>query len=178
MSPDAIVKFWLDAGPKRWFAKSDAFDADLRLNFGGAHDLATRGGFAEWEETATGALGLILLTDQIPRNIYRNSAFAFATDSRAREVAKRAIARGFDQQFDTATRCFFYLPFEHSENAADQARAVALVETLGDAEYLKFSIIHRDIITRFGRFPHRNVVMGRESTEAEKAFLADGGFAG
>lgn len=178
MTPDAVVQFWLDAGPKKWFAKDDAFDADLRLNFGGAHDLAARGGFSDWEETPEGALGLVLLTDQIPRNIYRGSAFAFATDARAREVAGRAVDRGFDQRFDGEVRCFFYLPFEHAEDEAHQARAVALFEALGDADYLKFAVIHRDIIARFGRFPHRNAVMGRTSTDEERAFLASGGFAG
>jgi uncharacterized protein (DUF924 family) len=178
MTPEIVVKFWIDAGPKRWFAKDEAFDADLRALFEAAHHTAARGGFADWEETPEGALALLLLTDQIPRNIFRGSAHAFATDPRAREVAGRAIAKGFDQRFDAALRCFFYLPFEHSEDIADQARAVALFEALGDENYLKYAIVHRDIIARFGRFPHRNAVMGRATTPEEQAFLDAGGFAG
>jgi len=178
MTPEAIVQFWTEAGPQRWFAKDDAFDADLRSHFEAAHESAARGGFVEWEARPEGALALLLLTDQIPRNIFRGSAHAFATDMRAREVAARAMARGFDQSYEPARRCFFYLPFEHSEDAADQARSVALFEALGDAEYLKYAIVHRDIIARFGRFPHRNAVMGRATTAEEQAFLDGGGFAG
>jgi uncharacterized protein (DUF924 family) len=178
MTPEAVVKFWVDAGSERWFAKDDAFDADLRRHFEAAHHTAARGGFADWEETPDGALALLLLTDQIPRNVFRGSAHAFATDPRAREVAGRAIARGFDQRFEPGLRCFFYLPFEHSEDAADQARAVALFEELGDENYLKFARLHADIIARFGRFPHRNAVMGRVTTPEEQAFLDAGGFAG
>jgi uncharacterized protein (DUF924 family) len=178
MTPEAIVKFWTEAGSERWFAKDDAFDADLRTHFEAAHHTAARGGFADWEETPDGALALLLLTDQIPRNIFRGSAHAFATDARARQVAERAIARAFDQRFEPSLRCFFYLPFEHSEDAADQARAVALFEALGDENYTKYACIHRDIIARFGRFPHRNAVMGRVTTPEEQAFLDAGGFAG
>lgn len=178
MTPEALITFWTDAGPQKWFAKDDAFDADLRTHFEAAHQTAARGGFADWEERPEGALALLLLLDQIPRNIYRGSAHAFATDARARAVADRAIAAGYDQKFEPALRCFFYLPFEHSENADDQARAMALYEALGDAEFIKFAQIHSDIITRYGRFPHRNAVMGRVNTAAEQAFLDNGGFAG
>ena len=178
MSPETIVKFWSEAGPQHWFAKDEAFDADLRTHFEAAHLTAARGGFADWEDRAEGALGLILLCDQIPRNIYRASAHAFATDLRALHVAQRAIARGFDRAYEPALRCFFYLPFEHAENAAAQAQGLALFEALGDAEYLKYAIIHRDVIARFGRFPHRNAVMGRITSAAEQAFLDEGGFAG
>jgi uncharacterized protein (DUF924 family) len=178
MTPETLLKFWTDAGAARWFTKDDAFDADLRLNFEAAHLTAARGGFADWEQTPDGALALVLLLDQVPRNIFRGSAHAFATDPRAREVAERAVARGFDRRFEPLLRCFFYLPFEHSEAPADQDRAVQLFETLGDAEYLRYAILHRDIIARFGRFPHRNLVLGRISTAAEKEFLETGGFSG
>ena len=178
MSPETLVTFWTDSGPQKWFAKDDAFDADLRTHFEAAHQAAARGGFPEWEERPEGALALLLLLDQIPRNIYRGSAHAFATDARAVEVATRAIAKGFDEKFETGLRCFFYLPFEHSERAEDQARAMALYEALGDAEFLKYAILHRDIIARFGRFPHRNAVLGRITTPQEQAFLDGGGFAG
>ncbi len=178
MTPEIVVSFWSEAGPARWFSKDEAFDADLRARFEAAHLSAARGGFAEWEARAEGALALILLTDQIPRNIYRGSAHAFATDARALHVAERAIASGFDAGFEPALRCFFYLPYEHSERMEDQQRAVALFEALGDAEYLKHALIHRDIIARFGRFPHRNAVWGRITTPEEQAFLDGGGFAG
>lgn len=178
MNPEALVTFWTDAGPARWFAKDDAFDADLRTHFEAAHLTAARGGFPEWEARPEGALALTLLCDQVPRNIYRGSAHAYATDARAREVAARAIAQAFDQAYEPALRCFFYLPFEHSERIEDQARSVALYEALGDAEFLRHAVIHCDIIARFGRFPHRNAVMGRLSTAEEQAFLDGGGFAG
>jgi uncharacterized protein (DUF924 family) len=178
MTPETLVKFWSEAGQARWFGKDDAFDVDLRAHFEAAHLTASRGGFAEWEARSEGALALILLTDQIPRNIYRGSAHAFATDARAREVAARAIARGFDQAYEPALRCFFYLPYEHSERMEDQDRSVALFQALGDTEFLKYAIIHRDIIARFGRFPHRNPVLGRITTPEEQAFLEGGGFAG
>lgn len=178
MTPEAVVKFWTEAGPSRWFAKDDAFDADLRTHFEAAHHTAARGGFADWEETPEGALALLLLTDQIPRNIFRGSAHAFATDPRAREVADRAIARGFDQRFEPLLRCFFYLPLEHSETMEDQERSVALFEALGDENYTRYAVLHRDIIARFGRFPHRNLVLGRVTTPEEQAFLDGGGFAG
>jgi uncharacterized protein (DUF924 family) len=178
MTPETIVKFWSESGPARWFAKDDAFDADLRALFEAAHLTAARGGFADWEARAEGALGLILLCDQIPRNIYRGSAHAFATDARALHTAERAVARGFDQGYEPALRCFFYLPLEHAESLDAQTRAVALFELLGDEDYLKYAILHRDIIARFGRFPHRNAVLGRETTAEEQAFLDGGGFAG
>jgi len=178
MTPETIVKFWTEAGPESWFAKDDAFDADLRAHFEAAHQTAARGALADWEDHAEGALALLLLTDQIPRNIYRGSAHAFATDAMAREVCLRTIARGFDRDFEPALRCFIYLPLEHSEAMADQEHSVRLFEALGDAEYLKYAIVHRDIIARFGRFPHRNAVLGRLTTPAEKAFLDGGGFKG
>jgi uncharacterized protein (DUF924 family) len=178
MTPEAVVKFWTDAGSERWFAKDDAFDADLRTHFEAAHHMAARGGYADWEDTPEGALALLLLTDQIPRNIFRGSAHAFATDPRAREIADRAIAKGFDRRFEPSLRCFFYLPFEHSESAEDQERSVALFAKLGDDNYMRYAELHRDIIAKFGRFPHRNQVLGRVTTAAEQAFLEGGGFAG
>lgn len=178
MTPETIVNFWVEAGPQKWFAKDDGFDADLRLNFEAAHLTAARGGFAEWEQSATGALALILLCDQIPRNIYRGSAHAFATDPCALHVAERAVAREFDEAFEPEVRAFFYLPFEHAENLDEQARSVLLFEALGDENYLNYAIVHRDVIARFGRFPHRNAVMGRITTPEEQAFLDEGGFSG
>jgi uncharacterized protein (DUF924 family) len=146
------------------------------------HEEAAAGRLAAWEDNAQSALALILVTDQFPRNIWRHSAHAFATDEMARHVAERAIDRGFDRATDADLRLFFYLPFEHHEDAASQARAVALCEELsaetGVKDWLDFALLHQRLIARFGRFPHRNAVMGRISTPEEIAYLAEGGFAG
>ncbi len=135
-----------------------------------------------WEDDPAAAMALILLTDQIPRNIFRHSAHAFATDEMARHVADRTIARGFDQAAEPLLRVFFYLPFEHHEDAASQARAVALCEKLtaetGEQQWTHYARLHQGLIARFGRFPHRNAVLGRISTPQEIAYLAQGGFAG
>ncbi len=173
-----IVRYWRDAGPAKWFAKNDAFDADLRARFEAAHMAAARGELAAWEDDAEGALALLLLTDQFPRNMYRGTAHAFATDPLARAIASRAIARGFDRAVEESVRVFFYLPFEHSEDGRDQARCRALMETLSDRDWLKWADVHADIIARFGRFPHRNAALARASTAEEIAFLSDGGFSG
>lgn len=177
-TPQDVLTFWRNAGPKAWFAKSDAFDASIRAQFEALHHAAARRELGDWETTADGALALLLLLDQFPRNMYRNSAHAFATDPLARGVASRAIARGFDQAFGKDLRSFFYLPFEHAENADDQARAIALFTSTGDADLVKWAKVHADVIARFGRFPHRNACLGRESSSAEQEFLAGDGFKG
>jgi uncharacterized protein (DUF924 family) len=177
-----IVDFWREAGPKRWFRGGAAFDEAIRARFETAHLAASRGEFADWADEADGALALLILTDQFPRNLYRGSAHAFATDAIARTVAARALEARFDETVEPLLRPFFYLPFEHSEDAGDQARSVALFEALardaGDHDSLKWARLHQDIIARFGRFPHRNPMFGRASTPEETAFLANGGFAG
>jgi uncharacterized protein (DUF924 family) len=177
-----IITFWREAGPERWFAADPAFDRAIAERFGRAHLLAAQGALAGWEEDAQGALALLLLTDQFPRNIYRGNAHAFATDEMARAVADRAIVRQFDQGFESLMRNFFYLPFMHHEDMASQARAIGLYERLaedgGDLENLRYAHLHADLIARFGRFPHRNVMMGRLPSAEEAAYLAGGGFAG
>ena len=140
------------------------------------HEAAARGELAAWEESAEGALALVILLDQFPRNMFRGTAHAFATDALPRVVANRALARGFDQATDEMMRPFFYLPFMHSELLADQDRSVRLHEAFGDPERLKYAAIHRDIVMEFGRFPHRNRAMGRDTTPVEHEFLDDGGF--
>ena len=176
MSED-IISFWRDAGPEKWFAKDDAFDAEIRARFLDAHHAAARREHEGLMEDAEGALALILLLDQVPRNVFRDSGHAFATDPLARHYAERAIAAGFDRAVDPMLRIFVYLPLEHSESLADQDRCVALVEAMGDAEYLKYAEAHRDVIRRFGRFPHRNRALGRVNTPEEQAWLdAGGGF--
>ena len=176
--PNDIVAFWLDAGPERWFAKDDAFDAEIHRRFLATHWAAAAGKLAAWAHTPEGALALLIVLDQFPRNLFRGSAQSFATDHAALSVAKVAIARGFDQAVPTQQRQFFYLPLMHSEDLADQERCVALYRALGDEEQLTWADLHADIIRRFGRFPHRNVLLGRSTTPEEQAFLDSGGFAG
>jgi len=173
-----VVSFWLDAGPKRWFEKDEAFDAEIRDRFTATYDAAAAGKLALWEHTPESCLALLILLDQFPRNMFRGSAQSFATDPAALRIAKQAIARGFDQATPMPARQFFYLPLEHSEDLADQERCVALFRALGDAELLKWAELHLDIIRRFGRFPHRNALLGRSTTPEEQAFLDGGGFAG
>src|SRR5262249_4097224 len=155
-----IVKFWREAGEKAWFAKSDAFDARCRA-FEEAHHAAARRELSDWEQTAEGALALILLLDQIPRNIYRNSPHAFAGDPLAQIVAERAIAAGFHLATEMPLRIFFYLPLEHAEDLALQAQCLALMQETGVENFVRYAAVHRDIIARFGRFPHRNAALGR-----------------
>jgi uncharacterized protein (DUF924 family) len=172
-----IVAFWRAVGPDRWFEKDAALDEEIRRRFLDRHEAAAAGKLTAWEHTAEGALALLILLDQFPRNMFRGQARAFATDPLARAIASRAILNGFDGAIP-AMRTFFYLPFEHSEDLADQERGVALFKAVGDADGLKWAALHADIIRRFGRFPHRNAVLGRVSTPEEQAFLDSGGFAG
>lgn len=178
VKPADIVMFWRDAGPERWFNKDAAFDEEIRQRFLTSYEAAAEGKLSAWEDSAEGALALLILLDQFPRNMFRGSARAFAADPLARAVAAGALVRGFDAQVPSDMRAFFYLPFEHSEDLADQERAVALFKASGDADGLKWAELHADIIRRFGRFPHRNAVLGRETTAAEQVFLEGGGFAG
>jgi uncharacterized protein (DUF924 family) len=178
VTPAEIVSFWREAGPERWFEQDDDFDLSITSRFLTAHEAAARGELAAFEESAEGGLALVILLDQFSRNMFRATARAFVTDPLARAVADRAIARGFDQATDEALRQFFYLPFMHSELLADQDRSVQLYAALGDADLSSYALAHRDIITKFGRFPHRNRMLGRETTAAEREFLDAGGFAG
>jgi uncharacterized protein (DUF924 family) len=175
---DDVLAFWRSAGPKKWFAKDDAFDADIRARFMPTYEAAARDDLSEWESTPDGALALTIVLDQFPRNLFRHDARAFATDAAARAIADRALARGFDSQVPTGERMFFYLPFEHSESMVDQDRCCALFRELGNADQLRWAELHADIIRRFGRFPHRNAVLGRTTTPDEQAYLDSGGFAG
>lgn len=175
--PGEIVRFWRDAGYKAWFTKDETFDGRCRA-FEKAHHAAARGELGAWERNAEGALALLLLLDQIPRNIYRGSPHAYATDVLAQAAAERAVAKRFDAATETLLRPFFYMPYEHAEDLSLQEKGVKLMQDLGDAEYIRYAILHRDIIARFGRFPHRNAVLGRTSTAEELAFLAEGGFRG
>ena len=176
-SPAEVIAFWRAAGPEHWFKKDAGFDDDIRRRFLKLHEAASAGKLTDWEASAEGALALLVLLDQFPRNMFRGEARAFASDPLARAIASRAILNGFDGAFPDL-RGFFYLPFEHSEDLADQQRCITLYKAAGDADGVKWAELHADIIRRFGRFPHRNAVLGRASTAEEQKFLDDGGFAG
>lgn len=177
-TPREVLQFWFsDRARALWFEKDRDFDAEIAARFAGAVHEAQLGGLAAWRASPDGALALLLLIDQFSRNIHRGTAKAFLGDPLAREIAAEAVARGFDRRFPFPDRMFFYLPFEHGESLADQDRSVALFEgclrEFGDsaALFLDYAHKHRDIIRRFGRFPHRNEALGRETTEAEAEFL-------
>jgi uncharacterized protein (DUF924 family) len=173
----AVVQFWREAGPGLWFAKNDEFDRQFRDRFLNLHEAAVRGDLKEWLSSPYEALALLLLLDQFPRNAFRGSSRMYASDGLAREAAEAAIEAGHDRKVDPSMQLFFYLPFGHSENLADQERAVALSERLGEPD-LSHARRHRDIIKRFGRFPHRNPILGRAMPPEEQEFLDEGGYGG
>lgn len=173
----AVVDFWRAAGPGLWFAKDTEFDRRFRERFLWLYLAATRGELADWSKTPEGAMALLILLDQFPRNAFRNTPRMYATDAMARKIADAALKAGHGQAVEPALRLFFYLPFGHSENLADQERSVALSEALGEPN-LSHAKRHRDIIRRFGRFPHRNPILGRAMTPEEQRYLDEGGYAG
>ena len=172
-----VVAFWRQAGPSMWFAKEADFDRRFREAFLGAHEAAARGDLDHWMTTPEGALALLLLLDQFPRNAFRGTPRMYATDTSARRIATAAVDAGHDQAMSADLRTFFYLPFGHSEDLADQERSVALCAPLGSPDSAH-SERHRDIVKRFGRFPHRNPILGRNMTAEEQEFLDHGGYAG
>ena len=182
MQPQQILDFWFtERVQAACFERNDAFDAEIRGLFGDAVAEAQSGGYRAWRDTAEGTLALLILLDQMSRNIYRGSPRAFAGDGLGLETAEWAVTAGFDRQFQFPRRRFVYLPFEHSEDPAVQKRGLELFCALtleADAEYsaeaanqLVYAARHAEIIFRFGRYPHRNVVLGRISTPEEEAFL-------
>src|SRR5690625_3826860 len=167
-----VLDFWFGPGrDKQWFVRSDSFDAEVKEVMGPWCQRARNGELESWRETPEGTLALVLLLDQVPRHLHRNSAEAYSSDKPAREVALAAVEAGMDQDLEASRRLFLYLPLEHSEELADQEQAVALISRLGDAEATRYAVLHRDIIARFGRFPHRNQALGRETTPEEAEFL-------
>lgn len=178
IEPGDVLNFWFAGDPRAWrdvwFRQQDDFDAACGA-FADAWHAARQGTLDHWADTPRGTLALIILLDQLSRNLHRGSPQAFAADPQARALATRAVAQGFDRRLEWVERVFIYLPFEHSEAPADQDEGVRLFETLrialGDLA-TEHAYRHRDIIRRYGRFPHRNVVLGRQSTAEEKAFLA------
>lgn len=173
----SFLDFWWRAGFERWFTMDETFDVKCSEH-AALYREATAGGLDDWLGTAAGALALVILLDQIPRNIHRGRREAFATDEQARAVAEIALERGFDKAYMMPGRMFFYMPFQHAEDAELQKRSVDLFREAGDKEAFHFALIHSEIIHRFGRFPHRNAILGRTSTEAETRYLEAGGFTG
>lgn len=175
--PREVISFWFDDAVRgRWFGANDAqFDLLIRDRFGVLYRACVDQSIDAALASTERALATIIVLDQFPRNMFRGTPEAFAQDGLARAVAAEGIARGLDRELSVDERLFFYLPFEHSEDLADQERVVALIEGLGNADYTRFAVAHRDIIARFGRFPHRNAILGRTSSDAEKAFLLEPG---
>ena len=187
MTPDDVLAFWFADGAEQfrdaWFRADPAFDAECRVRFGGLLEAARAGSLDAWAATPRGALALVIVLDQFSRNIHRGTPDAFAADPRALALARAAVARDDDRTLKPIERMFLYLPFEHAENLADQDISVRLFETLrgryDSADLaIDYAERHRDVIRRFGRFPHRNAILGRESTPEELAYLAesDSGF--
>ncbi|MCA1299493.1 DUF924 family protein [Stappia indica] len=171
-SAPEILDFWFsDAVEQAWFSRSEAVDREIAERFAATYEAARAGALDGWKGAADSALALTISLDQFPRNLFRGSARAFESDSLALASAKHGLAQGYDQAVGDRQRQFFYLPLMHSEDLDDQTRCVALYRDLGDEHALGFAIEHRDIIDRFGRFPHRNKALGRRNTEAEAAFL-------
>ncbi|WP_426957142.1 DUF924 family protein [Muricoccus radiodurans] len=185
--PDDLLEVWFGGEPdlsrESWFRVDPAFDASLRARFGAEADTAARGARDGWAETPRGALALCLLLDQVPRNIHRGRSAAFASDPHAREIARIAVLHArHDLRLTTVERVFLYLPFEHSEDIADQNLSVALFEGMRDdprharpGGTIDYAWRHRAVIGRFGRFPHRNAIVGRSSSAAERTYLATPG---
>ena len=179
-----VLAFWFDpACEALWFGRDEAFDASIRARFGALHEAAARGELDRWVALPESWLALLLVLDQFSRNLHRDQPRAFACDARAQRIALEGIAQGFDQRLPPAWRVFAYLPLEHAESLALQERSVALTASLCEAfpgeavyaNYLDYARRHQQVIARFGRFPHRNAVLGRASTAEEQHYLAQPG---
>ena len=177
-TPADILAFWREAGRDRWYEKDDGFDAEVRRRYLDLWRKAAAGELSSWEASDDGALALTIVLDQFPRNMFRGDPRTYASDALAREVAGRAIDRGADARIDPVLVEFLYMPLMHSEALADQLRCVELFRKAGNAENLGYAERHADIVRRFGRFPHRNRLLGRATTPEEQAFLDGGGFSG
>jgi uncharacterized protein (DUF924 family) len=173
----AVVDFWQTAGASSWFVKDDAFDRRFRERFLRLHEAASCGALESWMTCAEGALALVLLLDQFPRNAFRGTPRMYATDAMARRVARIAVEADYDNDIPPELRLFLCLPFGHSENLDDQDRSVEMAHRLGERDFAN-ATRHRDIVRRFGRFPHRNAILDRTMTADEQAYLDDGGYAG
>jgi uncharacterized protein (DUF924 family) len=178
--PAELIDFWLDERARpMWFNSTEAFDRQLCRRFQALYEAARDDRLTSWESSADGALALVIALDQLPLNMFRDDPRSFATEAAARAVADRAIRAGFDQQLDPERKMFLYMPFMHSESMPDQDRSVALFGQPGLEQQMGYARHHRDIVDRFGRFPHRNAILGRASTAQERSYLAaEGAFRG
>lgn len=176
--PNEVISFWREAGKDRWWKKNDDFDRDVTSRFMATWLSASRGDLAFWESSDEGLLALIIVLDQFPRNMFRGDPRSFVTDAQALAVAERAVERGTDLRVENDFQQFVYMPFMHSEQLAHQHRCVELFRAAENTFNLKFAEEHADIIRRFGRFPHRNKILDRDTTTEEQVFLDSGGFSG
>ncbi len=170
-----ILFFWWQAGPERWFSSNAAFDRQIADRFMGTYHHAASGELDHWEAAPHGALALLIVLDQLPRNMFRETPRAFATDSKALAMSRKAVARRDHLAYPVPARQFFFLPFEHAEDMEAQTIAVDHFRKYGDEQGYFYALLHMDVIRRFGRFPHRNKILGRKNTAAEEAFLKEGG---
>ena len=177
-APETILAFWRDAGPTRWYNKDAAFDDVVTGLFLQLWQKAASGKLSDWETSDEGALALVIVLDQFPRNMFRDDIRTYSSDALALQVAIRAIARGADTRIDQTLLEFLYMPLMHSEHLANQLRCVDLFSRSGNSDNLKYAEVHADIVRRFGRFPHRNRILGRATTPEEQVFLDQGGFSG
>ena len=176
ITPDDVLNFWFSERVKPlWFKKSDEFDREIKQRFLDTYQLAKTGELTSWRDRSVDLLALIIILDQFPRNMFRNTAQAFATDAQAVALTKYALSNNYPQELAVEQQIFLYMPLMHSENKADQALSVELFRALGKEDNLDFAIKHQAVIDRFGRFLHRNQILGRESTQAEAEFLTQPG---
>jgi uncharacterized protein (DUF924 family) len=173
---EEVLLFWFEAHPRDWFVKRAAFDEEIRARFLSLHDCAAAGRLDAWRQSPRSCLALVIVLDQFARNLFRGTARAFATDAQARQAARVILEQGWDGAMTESERLFAYLPFEHSESLEDQELSCTLMKDF-DSKLRDYAERHRDIIRRFGRFPHRNGLLGRESTAAEIEFLRQPGSA-
>ncbi|WP_062017731.1 DUF924 family protein [Aureimonas sp. AU4] len=177
IDPQSVVDFWREIGPEGWFRKDPELDRTITSRFGDLYERAARGHLDSWADEPNGALALVILLDQFPRNMFRGTPRAFETDEKALKLARAALARGDHYHVGEDVNQFLAMPLMHSEKLADQEDCVRWMGEIGE-ENVPFAIEHRDIVQRFGRFPHRNAVLGRESSSEELRFLEEGGFQG
>ncbi|GAB5445813.1 DUF924 family protein [Gymnodinialimonas sp.] len=176
-NPADVVTFWLTAGPEKWYVQDAAFDQAIRDQFGEVWHAADSGQMPDWAQDASGALALVILLDQFPRNMFREDSRAFATDAKALEVTEDCLSKGWDLEIAEPERQFIYMPFMHSEDMAHQNRGVELMDTrMTTGNNALHARAHREIIARFGRFPYRNAALGRDMTPEEQVFIDGGGY--
>lgn len=177
-SAESVLDFWFSAGSEKWFTRNNSFDEEIRRQFLPLHHRAAKGNMDYWATRPEGMLALIIVLDQFSRNLFRNSPLAFATDEKALGLSRLAIEHHLDIEFPSSVRSWIYMPFMHSEELEMQETSVRLFKTINDKGDLKAALTHRDIIRKFGRFPHRNKALGRCSSPEELEFLSTGGFSG